>query len=235
MIEASTEMPGDPPPGTITTGRHAALELEAEERRQRHRGRRWVLRGLGLVVLLLLAYVTVTFVQVWRASSRDDVHRADAIVVLGAAQYDGRPSPVLQARLSHGLDLYRMGLAPVIVVTGGRQAGDTYTEATSGYNWLVARGVPDDAIRKEVQGSTTYESLAATSRFLRDEGLDEVLLVTDGYHALRVAGIAREVGLRPHVTVVSAGGPTVGQLGRETAAVSMGRVISYRRLDNLLH
>lgn len=231
MAETSIE----PPPGTITTGRHAVLQLEAEERRRRRRGRRWVVRGVGVVLLIALAYVAVTFVQVWRASSNDDVHRADAIVVLGAAQYDGRPSPVFRARLSHGLDLYRMGLAPFIVVTGGRQDGDTYTEATSGYNWLVARGVPDDAILKEVQGRTTYESLAATARFLRTEGLDEVLLVTDGYHATRVAGIAREVGLTPHVTTASADGPTLAQLIRETAAVSVGRVISYRRLDNLLH
>lgn len=224
--------PVDTPPGTITTDRHAALVLEASQRPPR-RLRRWVVRGVALLLLLVVSYVAVTFVQVWRASSRDDTEMAGAIVVLGAAQYDGRPSPVLAARLQHGLDLYRRGLAPVIVVTGGRQEGDTYTEATSGYNWLRARGVPDEAIRKEVQGHTTYESLSATAAFLDDEGIREVLLVTDGYHALRVAGIAREVGLRPHVSGVG-DGPTIGELTRETAAVSVGRIIGYRRLANLI-
>lgn len=221
----------DTPPGTITTDRHAALVLEASQRPPR-RLRRWVVRGAGVLVLLAVSYVAITFVQVWRASSRDDTTMAGAIVVLGAAQYDGRPSPVLAARLQHGLDLYRRGLAPIIVVTGGRQEGDTYTEATSGYNWLRARGVPDEAIRKEVQGRTTYESLSAAAAFLEDEGIDEVLLVTDGYHALRVAGIAEEVGLEPHVSGVG-DGPTIAQLARETAAVSVGRIIGYRRLANL--
>ncbi len=87
--------------------------------------------------------------------------------------------------------LYRNGSAPVIVVTGGRMEGDTYTEATSGYNWLRARDVPDEAILKEVQGRSTFESLSATARFLDERDLDEVILVSDGYHALRVQGIAR--------------------------------------------
>lgn len=227
----------DLPPGTITSGEHAALQVEAAGPAGRRRAgrrvwRRRVVRGVGVALLLLVAYLSVTFIQVWRASSRDDQRRADAIVVLGAAQYDGRPSPVLEARLEHGLELYRQGLAPLIVVTGGRQAGDTYTEATTGYNWLRARYVPDEAIRKEVQGRTTYESLAATARFLRDDGATDVLLVTDGYHALRVSGVAREVGLRPHVSSVDTDGPTLPQLVRETGAVALGRVVGYRRSTN---
>lgn len=223
------------PPGTITSGEHAALQVAAAGPvGRRRRWRRRLVKGVGVVVLLVLAYLSVTFIQVWRASSQDGEQAADAIVVLGAAQYDGRPSPVLEARLQRGLDLYRQGLAPLIVVTGGRQAGDTYTEATSGYNWLRDRDVPDEAILKEVQGRTTYESLAATARFLRDEDVIEVLLVTDGYHSLRVSGIAREVGLTPHVSGVDMDGPTIAQLSRETAAVSLGRIIGYRRLTNLL-
>ncbi len=93
--------------------------------------------------------------------------------------------------------------------------------------------MPDEAIEKEVQGTNTFESLAATSRFLTDEGADEVVLVTDDYHALRVAGIAREVGLDPHLSTVSNRGSSVTQLGRETVAVSLGRITGYRRLTNI--
>ncbi|HMJ74509.1 MAG TPA: YdcF family protein [Iamia sp.] len=222
------------PPGTITSGEHAALQVqEAGPVGRRRRWRRRIVRGVGLLLMLAMAYLAVTFIQVWRASSQDGTQPADAIVVLGAAQYDGRPSPVLEARLRRGLELYRQDLAPMIVVTGGRQDGDTYTEATTGYNWLVDHGVPGEAILKEVQGRTTYESLAATARFL-DEDDREVVLVTDGYHALRARGIAGEVGLEAHVSGVDMDGPTIAQLSRETAAVSLGRVIGYRRLTNLL-
>jgi uncharacterized SAM-binding protein YcdF (DUF218 family) len=232
---APTTSTAELPPGTITSGEHAALQVaEAGPVGRRRRWRRRILRAIGVAVLLVLGYLSVTFIQVWRASSEDGARSADAIVVLGAAQYDGRPSPVLEARLQRALQLYEAGLAPVVVVTGGRQDGDTFTEATTGYNWLVARGVPGEAIEKEVQGRSTYESLAATARFLRDENVMEVVLVTDGYHALRVSGIAREVGLTPHVSGVDMDGPTIAQLSRETAAVSVGRIIGYRRLTNLM-
>lgn len=226
----------DLPPGMITTAELAALQIEeAGPVGRRRRVRRRIVQVIAALVVLLVLYVGVTFAQVWAASGRDATGTADAIVVLGAAQYDGRPSPVLEARLQRGLELYREGVAPRIVVTGGRQEGDTYTEATSGYNWLVARGVPDEDILKEVQGRTTFESLAATSRFLRAEGHDEVLLVTDGYHALRVAAIAEEVGLEAHVSGIETdGGPTIAQLVRETGAVAAGRIVGHRRLTNWL-
>jgi vancomycin permeability regulator SanA len=188
---------------------------------------------LGLALVLVVAlYVTGTFVQVWQASGRDAARRAEAIVVLGAAQYDGRPSPVLRNRLDHALDLYGRRLAPMIVVTGGRQEGDRYTEATTGYNYLRAEGVPDDAIRKEVQGHTTYESLAAVARFLRSEGIDDVILVSGPAHTKRLSGIAADVGLSAAISP-SAGSPTSSTLVRETLAVSAGRLIGYRRLERL--
>src|SRR5690606_33998351 len=132
----------------------------------------------AVVVAFGLLYVLITFVQVWQASRSDGARDAEAIVVLGAAQYDGTPSPVLQNRLDRALELYEDGRAPLIVVTGGRQDGDRFTEASSGYNYMRGHGVPDEAIRKEVQGRTTYESMAATARFLRGEGIDDVLLVS---------------------------------------------------------
>lgn len=195
--------------------------------RRRRRRVLWVAIALVGVVV---GYLGLTFLQVWSASRHDDARAADAIVVLGAAQYDGKPSPVLRNRLEHALELYDQGLAPTVVVTGGRQEGDRFTEATVGYNYLRANGVPDEAIRKEVQGHTTYESLAATARFLRSEGVNDVILVSGPAQAARLQGIAEDVGLDAVVSS-SEGRPTLRSLLRETAAVSVGRIIGYRRLE----
>ena len=130
-------------------------------------------------------YYLVGLYQVWRSARSDEARAADAIVVLGAAQYDGRPSPVLAARLDHALALWEQGYAPRIVVTGGKQEGDRFTEATASAEYLMSRGVPDSAILREVQGTSTWESLAATARILRNRGLESVLVVSDPYHSLR--------------------------------------------------
>jgi uncharacterized SAM-binding protein YcdF (DUF218 family) len=199
-------------------------------RRPRRRRRRRVLLTILLVPALVVGYVGVTFLQVWQASGRDAAREAEAIVVLGAAQYDGRPSPVLQNRLDHALDLYRRDLAPRIVVTGGRQEGDRFTEATAGYNYLRAHGVPDEAILKEVQGQTTYESLAAVARFLRTRDIDDVVLVSGPAHTKRLSGIASSVGLHAAISP-SDGSAGARAIAREAVAVSVGRLIGYRRLE----
>jgi uncharacterized SAM-binding protein YcdF (DUF218 family) len=202
--------------------------------------RRWLritVRFLVALVAVLVLYFGITFVQVWQASQHDGARPAQAIVVLGAAQYGGRPSPVLQERLDHALELYERGLADTIVVTGGKQPADEFTEATAGYNYLRDRGVPDEAILKEVSGTNTWESLQATSRFLQARGISDVLLVSDGYHALRLEAIADELGL--HSDVSPTGSASLSRAGkirallRETAAVSVGRVIGFRRLVDL--
>ncbi|MGK2950120.1 MAG: YdcF family protein [Acidimicrobiales bacterium] len=194
---------------------------------------RWTIRGSLLLGVLAVLYVSVTFVQVYRASRHDGARQADAIIVLGAAQYDGRPSPVLQDRLDHALELYEAGLATTVVLTGGRQEGDRFTEATAGYNYLRDRGVPDEHLLKEVGGTSTFESLAASARFLRDRGLTTVVLVTSDYHAYRVEAIAEEVGLDASVSPTTtrlSGTHELRQLGRETLAVAVGRIIGYDRL-----
>jgi uncharacterized SAM-binding protein YcdF (DUF218 family) len=202
-------------------------------RRPRRRWRPWIVRGVLVVLVLLALYVTATFVQVYRASRHDGARPADAVIVLGAAQYDGRPSPVLQDRLDHALELYEAGLTDRIVLTGGRQEGDRFTEATAGYNYLRAEGVPDEHLLKEVDGHSTWESLAASARFLVERDLTDVVLVTDGFHAYRVEAIAEDLGL---VATVSPSGSRLSgtneirQLVRETAAVALGRVIGYDRL-----
>lgn len=194
-------------------------------------------RVLLAAVLVAVAYVGVTFVQVWRASMEDDAGPAQAIVVLGAAQYDGRPSPALQARLDHAAELYDQGHAPVVWVTGGRQPGDRTTEGKSGYDYLRSRGLPDEALAIENQGRNTWESLAATARFLHERGTTEVLLVSHPYHSYRLSGIAGELGLTPHVSPTDSRPPrwvdSARSLARETAAVALGRLVGYRRLTGI--
>lgn len=203
---------------------------------------RLVARLVTAALVLAVVYFAVTFLQVWRASLQDDRGPAGALVVLGAAQYDGRPSPVFAARLDHAADLYEAGSAPVVVVTGGNRPGDRYTEASAGASYLRRRGVPDESLRLEVQGANSWESIAATARFLRDEGIDDVVLVSSPYHSYRIADIARELGLSATVSPIRAR-PTgfaesLRALGRETVAVGVGRIVGYRRLtalDRYLH
>jgi uncharacterized SAM-binding protein YcdF (DUF218 family) len=199
-------------------------------RRWRRIGVRTVAALVGLAVL----YVGVTFVQVWWASRQDHVEHAQAIIVLGAAQYDGRPSPVFAARLDHAADLYHAGYAPEIVVTGGRQPGDRFTEAGAAAAYLASKGVPGQDIERETTGSTSWESLAAAARFLKADGVTEVVLVSDPYHSYRIDAIAKSLGLTPHVSPTPTspvrGWSEVRALGRETVAVSLGRIFGWHRL-----
>lgn len=186
-----------------------------------------------LALVAGVAYLAVTFLQVLAASERDEARAAQAIVVLGAAQYDGVPSPVLANRLDHAAALYEEGIAPLIVVTGGRQEGDRFTEAEAGANYLSAtHGIPGDVIERETTGENSWESLASAARFLREDGITDVVLVTDGYHAMRVSGIAGELGLDAAVSPAP-GNSSFFELARETGAVAIGRIIGYDRLVRL--
>jgi uncharacterized SAM-binding protein YcdF (DUF218 family) len=182
--------------------------------------------------VVVVGYMVVTFVQVWWASRHDDARAADAIVVLGAAQYDCDPSPVLAQRLDHALDLYQQGIADRIVVTGGKQAGDRCTEAQTSASYLIDHGVPASAVQREDAGSNTWESLAAAARILRDERLHRAVLVTSGYHALRAEAVAGELGLEASVSPSHKGG-TLHDYLEETAAVSIGRVVGFGRLVDI--
>jgi uncharacterized SAM-binding protein YcdF (DUF218 family) len=190
--------------------------------------------GLGVVAL----YFAITFVQVWHAARQDDARSAQAIIVLGAAQFDGRPSNVLQARLDHAADLYNRKLAPVIVVTGGGQSGDRFTEAGTSAKYLEDKGIPSGDIELETTSTNSRDEIAAAARFLRKQGIDDVLLVSDGFHAYRIDAIADDVGLKAHVSPT----PTSPVKGldevraefRETVAVAAGRLIGYDRLDRWL-
>jgi uncharacterized SAM-binding protein YcdF (DUF218 family) len=147
-----------------------------------------------VAVVAALAYPAWLGYQIYEQSNDDQVHSADAIVVLGAAQYDGEPSPVFQARLDHALYLYGEELAETIVVTGGKRPGDRFTEAETGEIYLAARAVPDESILTEPEGSSTLESLRGVQEIARDRGIETLLLVSDPLHSERIKRIARDLG-----------------------------------------
>lgn len=160
---------------------------------------------LGVVAAVIVAVLAVgaSAVAVWGAAHTDDasVHSdADAIVVLGAAQYEGDPSPVFEGRLEHALLLYDDGRAPLIVVLGGGQAGDRTTEAEAGVAYLGDHGVPASALLSSPVGSTTWESLAAVGPLLEARGVTSVFLVSDPWHNLRVKRMASDLGIRGYAS-----------------------------------
>ena len=153
-----------------------------------------VRRVLLIVLAVVIAYPLFLAFRIWQQSRVDEVRRADAIVVLGAAQYDGEPSPVFEARLDQAEYLYSEDLAPRIVVTGGKQEGDRFSESEVGRDYLVTQGVPDDAILGEDEGTTTLESLTNVHDMAADNDIDTVLLVSDPLHSERIKAISTDLG-----------------------------------------
>ncbi|MCB1001529.1 MAG: YdcF family protein [Acidimicrobiales bacterium] len=201
------------------------------------RPRRWP-RRLGwsvlLVVLALLGYVGVSWYQVWSTGRSDEAQPVDAIVVMGAAQYDGRPSLQLQARLDHVVELWWRGLSDTVVVTGGNQPGDRFTEADVSAEYLIERGVPASAILRETVGRSTYESLEEVARVLEPLGKRSVLIVSDPFHLLRSRLSAEELGLdavvSPTPTTTITGGEARRKELKEAAGIALGRLIGFDRL-----
>ena len=157
-------------------------------------------RVILAVVLIAIGYPALLAFQIWEQSHDDEVRSADAIVVLGAAQYDGRPSPVFKARLDQAAYLFNTEVSDVIVVTGGKQPGDRFTEARAGENYLVEQGVPADRILGEDHGTTTLESLRAVRGIAQDQGMSSVLLVSDPLHSKRIKIMALDLGFEEAYT-----------------------------------
>jgi uncharacterized SAM-binding protein YcdF (DUF218 family) len=153
----------------------------------------------AIVSVVLIAWV-VSMMMVERAGRRDEAQEADAIVVLGAAQYVGRPSPVLRARVDHAVSLWKRGLAPTLILTGGTGVGDTTSEAAVARKYAMSRGVPDRAIVVEIKGRTTSESMRAVARIMDDREQHSVILVSDPFHMLRLSILARRFGLEPYTS-----------------------------------
>lgn len=165
-------------------------------------GRRSLL--VGLIVLAVLALpVAASAVAVWRAAHTDDASRidsADVIVILGAAQYGGEPSPVFRGRLDHGKLLYDRGFSDRIMVLGAGQEGDEFTEAEAGAEYLAGLGVPPEAIDISPVGSTTFESLRAAAHEMEEADLHSAFLVSDPWHNLRIKRMASDLGIRGYAS-----------------------------------
>jgi vancomycin permeability regulator SanA len=155
------------------------------------------------VVLGLLLVLVATAVAVWNAAHTDDARRvdhADLIAILGAAQYNGTPSPVFQGRLEQGELLFKEGFAGRVLVLGGGEPGDRTTEGEAGRSWLVDHGVPSGAVFADPVGSTTLESLQSAARFMQRNQLRSVFLVSDPWHNLRIRRIGHDLGMQAYVS-----------------------------------
>jgi len=161
--------------------------------------------ALQLAVVALAGFLLLLVYAIYRIAAQgnvDEARRADAIVVLGAAQFNGQPGGVFEARLQHAVDLWKEGLAPYLIVTGGKLPADITTEAATARAWAVANGVPDEAILDEDRGRNTLETLDNVAQILRTHHLNRVLFVSDRTHMLRVLRMAKDLG------IVAFGSPT---------------------------
>ena len=177
-----------------------------------------------LPLAIVAAIFTILAHAVVHDSRQQQLHAADAIVVFGAAQYDGRPSPVFKARLDHADELFRRGLAPIVITTGGPAADPKFSEGGVGRDYLVSRGVPDGDIIAETQSSDTSQSAARVANILRANGLHNCLAVSDGYHMFRV----KQMLERQAITVYASPRPDSRLPSRwERMRVKLREVMSY--------
>ncbi len=180
---------------------------------RRHRRLPWfriLLLALGIIAVIAAAWCRWVYVQVERYAALDQAAPADAIVVFGAAEYDGRPSPVFRARLDHARILYERGIAPLIVTLGGSESGDAHSEGEVGRDYLIGSGVPDGAIIAETHSRSTSESARRAAVIARANSLRRLVIVSDGTHMFRIHAICAANGLnvltspRPHTGLESA-------------------------------
>ena len=197
-------------------------------------------RVVGLLVAISSLYGSINLAQVWWVGRSDQATAVDAIVVLGVAQYDGRPSPQLQARLDHALALLLEGASPLVITTGGNQPGDRFTEAETSANYLInGLGIDYQAVEilQENSGSTTRESLIGVRDIMQSRGLHSVLIVTDPYHSLRSRLIAQDLGLVAYVSPTRTsplqGASAVSRHVREALGVAVAHLIGFANLERL--
>jgi uncharacterized SAM-binding protein YcdF (DUF218 family) len=161
---------------------------------------RWTLRLLALCVAVALLYLISICVGIVSEASRQEIHPADAIVVFGAAEYAGRPSPVYRARLDHAYDLFQQGLAPVVITTGGPAADPQYNEGGVGHDYLMHRGIPDSNLIAETTGSDTAASAERIAVILRANRMRSCIAVSDAYHVFRIRKLLQHEGLQVYVS-----------------------------------
>lgn len=158
---------------------------------------RWWLRLLVLLLVVAALLLATTAVQVVHTASLQELHPADAIVIFGAAEYSGRPSPVLRARLDHALELFHRGLAPVVITTGGAAADPTFSEGGVGRDYLMHHGIPERSLIAETQGRDTSESALRVGVIMRANGLHSCVAVSDAYHVFRIRKLLEREGIGP--------------------------------------
>jgi uncharacterized SAM-binding protein YcdF (DUF218 family) len=195
---------------------------------------RLLIRIFGLLILALVVYLAVSLVQVWLTSRQYDPHTADAIMVMGAAQYNGVPSPDLEARLNEALTLFDDKDASIIILTGGKEKGDVYTESEAGALYLEKMKVPAADIL-QVGGDTTYQNVADAAPELLARHATTVLVTTDPFHEDRSMAISSSLGLTPAPTPTRTspikGWSTVPYFLKEAVGVGLGRIIGFNHLD----
>jgi len=189
---------------------------------------------VGAVVLCALAFAAVTFVRIERQSWRDEARPADCIVVFGAAEYSGHPSPVLRARLDHAYNLFQRGLAPIVITTGGYGGDPRFSEGGVGRGYLMGRGIPEKDIIAETQADNTDESVERVAAIMHTNGMRTCIAVSDGYHIFRIKKMLERQGF----TVYGAPRPQTRSPSQwhETVLI-LREVVSYGlwRIESLGH
>lgn len=159
----------------------------------------WLLRLLGLAAAGIVVYFGVACAGVLRAASQQQLQPADAIVVFGAAEYSGHPSPVYKARLDHAFDLFQQRLAPVVITTGGSGADPKFSEGGVGHDYLMHRGIPDSSLIAETQGSDTSQSAERIGTIMRTNHMRSCIAVSDAYHVFRIRRLLEHEGVKVYV------------------------------------
>lgn len=170
--------------------------MKADSASRRAPGR-WLVRLEVLALLALAMFLAVTAIRVVQEGSLQELHPADAIVVFGAAEYSGRPSPVLRARLDHAFDLFQKNIAPVVITTGGAALDPSFSEGGVGRDYLMHRGIPERNLIAETQGSDTAQSATRVAVIMRANGLHSCVAVSDAYHVFRIKRLLEHEGIAP--------------------------------------
>jgi uncharacterized SAM-binding protein YcdF (DUF218 family) len=165
--------------------------------RQRHNA--WPLWVVAVAGVLLAAFLAISSLQIVREAGTREVHPADAIVVFGAAEYAGRPSPVFRARLDHAYDLFQHGAAPVVITTGGSAADPDFSEGGVGHDYLMRRGIPEPSLIAETQGSDTASSAERVAVIMRTNRMRSCVAVSDAYHVFRIRKLLEHQGVQVYV------------------------------------
>jgi uncharacterized SAM-binding protein YcdF (DUF218 family) len=172
-------------------------EGKADDSAHRPARRRWLLRLDALALAALAVFLTLTSIRIVQEGRMQELHAADVIVVFGAAEYAGHPSPVLRARLDHAYELFQRGVAPVVITTGGAASDPSFSEGGVGRDYLEHRGIPERSLIAETQGSDTAQSAVRVAVIMRANGLHSCVAVSDAYHVFRIKKVLEHEGVGP--------------------------------------